>query len=179
MAFSKKQNVFFLLISCCASKIYIRFWTFWINLLVDVFLKLETTKDLARLMSKRPRFRTPLDNQHVKGSQTQLKPARQHFYDIISSLWEKWSLKMSLLLKLEILGLFSNTLTADDKYFLPNREKLPQPKQLQLSKKHESFSSIFYWFSEIYIKFRQLWIEKISLIADVFLKLESAKGVLS
>ena len=51
---------------------------------------------------------------------------------------------MSLLLKLEILGLFSNTLTADDKYFLPNREKLPQPKQLQLSKKHESFFSIFY-----------------------------------
>ena len=47
---------------------------------------------------------------------------------------------MSLLVMPEILGLFINTLTlntltADDKYFLRNRENLPQRIQIKLSKK--------------------------------------------
>ena len=39
----------------------------------------------------------------------------------------------------EILGVFVNTLTADDNYSLNNRKNLPQPIQLQLSKKPKIF----------------------------------------
>ena len=37
------------------------------------------------------------------------------------------------LLKFEILGVFVNTLTADDKYAVQDCEKLPFPSQRQLS----------------------------------------------
>ena len=42
---------------------------------------------------------------------------------------------MSLLDISKILGLFVNTLNIDDKYSLRNRENVPQPIQMQLSKK--------------------------------------------
>ena len=38
-----------------------------------LFRKLETVKDLVRPPSKKRRFRTPLDRQHVKASQTLVK----------------------------------------------------------------------------------------------------------
>ena len=37
------------------------------------FQKLQTVKDLVRPLSKKQRFRTPFDGQHVKGSQTLVK----------------------------------------------------------------------------------------------------------
>ena len=40
----------------------------------------------------------------------------------------------------EILGLFVNTLTVDDKYCLGNKENLLQPIQLQLSHKEQNLS---------------------------------------
>ena len=43
----------------------------------------------------------------------------------------------------EILGLFVNTMTADDEYSVPNSEKLPQPIQMQLSKKEKCFGQFF------------------------------------
>ena len=45
------------------------------------------------------------------------------------------SWKMSLLVICEVLGLLFNTLTTDGKYSLRGRENLPQPIQMQLSKK--------------------------------------------
>ena len=42
---------------------------------------------------------------------------------------------MSLLVIYEILGLFVNTLTVDENYPLYNTENLPQPNQMQLTKK--------------------------------------------
>ena len=51
--------------------------------------------------------------------------------------------QMSLLVICEILGLFINTLTVDDKYFLRNRENIPQPIKMHLSKKQEAFSQLF------------------------------------
>ena len=46
---------------------------------------------------------------------------------------------MSFLLICEILGLFGNTLTADDKRYLYNMEYLPQLVQMQLYKKQQVF----------------------------------------
>ena len=43
----------------------------------------------------------------------------------------------------KILGLFVNTLTADDKYSLLNRDNLTQSIQTLLSQKQKTFSEIF------------------------------------
>ena len=43
----------------------------------------------------------------------------------------------------QILGLFVDILTADDKYSLLNKDNLMQPIQMQLSKKQKTFSEIF------------------------------------
>ena len=59
------------------------------TLIACVFLKSQTTKDLVKPISKKHRFITPLYSQHVKGSQTLVKSAWQHFYYIFSSLWGK------------------------------------------------------------------------------------------
>ena len=40
----------------------------------------------------------------------------------------------------EVLRVFANTLTANDRYSFRNRNNLQQPNQLQLSKKHKIFS---------------------------------------
>ena len=68
-------------------------------------------------MSKNPSFGTPLDSQDIKESQILLKSAWQDFYHVFSSLSSFLSRKMSLLVIYELLGLFINTLAANDKYF--------------------------------------------------------------
>ena len=45
---------------------------------------------------------------------------------------------------MQILGLFLNTLTADDKYFLVNRDNLTQNIQMEWSKKQKNSSPIFF-----------------------------------
>lgn len=42
-------------------------------------------------------------------------------------MWEKLSWKVSLLIIFQILGLFVNTYTSDDKYSLGKKENLLQP----------------------------------------------------
>ena len=44
--------------------------------------------------------------------------------------------------------MFVNTLTADDKYSLDNRDKLTQPIRTELSQKHTAFSEFFLAFSK-------------------------------
>ena len=63
------------------------------------------------------------------------------------------SWKESLLVLHKILILFVNTLTANGKYSLLNRDNLTQPIQILLSEKQKSFFSIFLCILEIYIKF--------------------------
>ena len=43
--------------------------------ITTLFPKLQNVKDLVRPLSKKQRFRTPFDNQHVKESQTLAKLA--------------------------------------------------------------------------------------------------------
>lgn len=50
---------------------------------------------------------------------------------------------MSLLVLSEILRLFVDILTADDKYSLRYKKNLQQLIQIQLSKKHKFFPDIF------------------------------------
>ena len=70
-------------------------------------------------MPKKPCVRTLIGIQHVKGTKTLIKTARQYFCHIYWPLWKKISLKNSLLVVSEILRLFLNILTPNDKYSLP------------------------------------------------------------
>ena len=58
--------------------------------------------------------------------------------------------KKSFLVRSQILGLLVNTLTANYEYSRSNRENLPLPIQIQLSKKPKSTFGI-------YIKFSMFW----------------------
>ena len=84
-------------------------------------------------------------------AQTLFKSARQHFYQLYSSLWGELSWKKSLLVICKILGLVLNTVTADDKYSLLSKDNLTQQIQMQLAKKKSLF--ICFGIFEICIKF--------------------------
>ena len=118
------------------------------TLISYVLPKLETAKDAARWMSKKLRFRTPFNSQHSKRSQSLQKSPAKNFYHTISWLRGKFSSNMSLLVISKILGLFVNTLTADDKYSFRNSENLRQPITMQLFKKQIFFLN-FWCISEI------------------------------
>ena len=51
-------------------------------------------------------------------------------------------------------GLFVNTLIADDKHYLLNRDNLTQPIQVQLSQKQKAFSQIFFAFLKSGLNFQ-------------------------
>ena len=69
-------------------------------------------------MPKKPHVRILMDTQQVKGSEKLLKSARQYFCHIFLSLWKEISSKNSVLVDSEILRLFVNILTPDEKYSL-------------------------------------------------------------
>ena len=52
--------------------------------------------------------------------------------------------------------MFVNTLTADDKYSLLNRDNLRQPIQTPLSQKHKAFSQFFLAFSKSTLNFEHV-----------------------
>ena len=68
-------------------------------------------------------------------------------------------------------------MTADDKYSLLNRDNLTQPIPTQLSQKQKAFSQFFLPFSKSTLNFEHLR-KKMTLIADLFLKLRTPKNVL-
>ena len=81
---------------------------------------------------------------------------------------------MFMLVLCKILRLFANTLTADDKYSLLNRNTLTQPIQIPLSQKQKTFSEFFSSFLKCTLNFDRFQ-KKMTLIADVFLKILSPK----
>ena len=99
--------------------------------IANVFPKLQTVKDLVRSLSTKRCFWTFFDSQHVKGCQTLVKFLWEHFYHIFSPLWGELIWKFSLLLICEILRVFVNTLTADEKYLVQDCENLLLPIQMQ------------------------------------------------
>ena len=79
-------------------------------------------------------------------------------------------------LRSEILRLLVNTLTANYEYCRNNTDNLPLPVQMQLSGKLKIFSQFFIAFFESTLNFEHFE-KKISLIAQVFLKLYTPKDV--
>ena len=66
------------------------------------------------------------------------------------------ALEMSVLVIHKILRLLVNTLTADDKHYLLNRNNLAQPIQIQLSEKQNIFSEFFLPFLKSVLNFKDL-----------------------
>ena len=93
-------------------------------------------------MSKKCCFGTPFANERVKGSQTLLKSARHHYYPLFSSIRGKLSCKKSPSVWYEILSLFVNALTADDKYSDSNMQNFRQQFQTPLSQKQKTLSGL-------------------------------------
>ena len=69
-------------------------------------------------MPKKPRVRTFMGSQHVKGFEKPPKSACQYFSRIFWAMWKKISSKNSVLVISEILRLFVNILIPDEKYSL-------------------------------------------------------------
>ena len=90
---------------------------------------LQTLKDLVGPVSRKHLFRTSFDSQHVKVSETLVKPVSEHFYHIFSSFWGEMIWKVSPLVKSKISGVFVNTLAADQKYPVLVCENMPLPIQ--------------------------------------------------
>ena len=116
------------------------------TLIAHVFWKWRTSQNVVRQISKKYRFRIPLDNQHVQRAQKHLKSERRHVYHIDWSLWRQLSLKKSLLVIWKILKLFVNTFTAYDKYSVLNRGYLTHLIHMKLLKKQRIFSNVFLHF---------------------------------
>ena len=108
-----------------------------------MFLKLRTSKNLARSISKNSRFRWSFEKHDGKQAQTLLKFQRQNFYDIYWPMWRQLNCKRSLLNICKILRLFVNILSVDDKSSLLNRDDLIQGIQMQLFQKQKTFSQCF------------------------------------
>ena len=94
-------------------------------------------------MSKKSCFGTPFANERVNRSQTLLKSARHHYYPLFSSIRGKLSCKKWPSVWYEILSLFVNALTADDKYSNSNMQNFPQQFQTPLSQKQKTLSGFF------------------------------------
>ena len=113
------------------------------TLIAEVFPKLQSLKNKLRAMSIKSRFKGSFKKQHGKGAQTLWKFAWQHLYHIYWSLWRQLTFKKFLLVICKISRLFPNTLSADGKYSLLNRDNLTEPIQMQVSRKQKTFSQFF------------------------------------
>ena len=100
--------------------------------IANLFLKLQVVKNLVRPLYKKGRFRTRLDTQHVNASQVLANSPWGHIYHVFPSISENLISKMCLLVLAEILLVFVNTLTANDKYRNQHCKNLTLPIQMQL-----------------------------------------------
>ena len=102
--------------------------------------EIKDSENVVREISKKFRFRGPFDKQHCKRTKALLKYGSQHLYRIQWSLPCQLSWKKFLLLTSKMLGLHVNTLAANEKYSVFNRDNLTIPIQIQLSKQQKTFS---------------------------------------
>ena len=86
-------------------------------------------------MHKKASFWKPFGRERVNEPEKLVKSAEKYFYPNFSPLWVKLSEKNLFSIRDEILGLLDNTLTAYYEYSRSNKENLPLPIQMKLSKK--------------------------------------------
>ena len=77
----------------------------------------------------------------------------------------------------KFLRLFVNTLPANEKYYLLNRDNLARPIQMQLSQKIKTFSEFPFAILKSILNFKH-FPKKMTLRADVFPEIPSPKKML-
>ena len=95
----------------------------------------HTVKNFVRSFCKERRFRTRFDSQHVKSCKIIAKSSWERFYQVFFWWSGKLIWKMCPLVLREILEVFVNTLTGDDRYPVQDCENLTLPIQMELSEK--------------------------------------------
>ena len=128
-------------------------------------------------MHNRASLWKPFRSERINYFQKLLKSSEKYFYLTLSSFWAKMSKKNFFLTRSQILGLLLNTLTVNCEYSRSNRENLPLPTQLTLSKKPYTFCDTFFAFLVATWNF-QWSVENMSLISQAFLYLLTPKDVL-
>ena len=126
------------------------------TLIAEVFPKLQTPKNMVTSMSKKSHFKGSFGKHHGKRAQTLLKFAWQNLYHIYWSLWRQLTFKKFLSVICKISRLFPNTVSADGKYSLFNKDNLTQPIQIELSRKQKTFSKYFSAFLKFNLKFEHI-----------------------
>ena len=76
----------------------------------------------------------------------------------------------------KILGVFVNTLPADEKYYLLNRDNLAQPIQMQLSQKQKTFSQFLFAFLKSILNYKHFQ-KKMTVRAAVFAEIPTPKNM--
>ena len=127
------------------------------TLIAQVFRKLRSSKNKVRSSSIKSRFKGSFRKEHGKCSQTLLKFAWQNLYHIYWSLWRQLTFKNFLLVICKISRLFPNTLSADGKGCLLNRDNLTQPIHMQLSEKQKTFCDCFSAFLKSRLNFEHFF----------------------
>ena len=105
--------------------------------------KITDCQNAVRSMSKRSRFREPMDKQDGKWVQALFKSLPQHLYHIYWSLLRPLNQKTSLLLTCQTFRLFPNMLAGNGKYPVLNSYRLMIPIKMQLYEKKNLFSIFF------------------------------------
>ena len=88
----------------------------------------------------------------------------------------QFSCEKPVLVMCKIFELFLNTLTAEDKYSLLERDNLLTHAQMQISQKQKTFSEFFLTSLKLRFNFEHLK-KKMTFIADVFLNLRTPKNL--
>ena len=104
------------------------------TLIAYIYRKLQTANDVVREVSKKSHLRKPFDKRYGKQRKYCWNIHNSSYIIFIDHYESNWVGKKSLLVICEILGLFVNTLTADDKYSRMSRDNLTQPIKMQLLK---------------------------------------------
>ena len=110
------------------------------TLIAKVFPKLRSPENKVTSISISSRFKGSFRKQHRKRAKTLLKFAWQNLYHVYWLLRRQLTCKKSLLVICKISRLIPNTLSADGKYSLFNRDTLTQPIQMEVSRKEKTFS---------------------------------------
>ena len=118
------------------------------TLTTEVFPKLRTPKNVVTSTSKKSCFRGTFEKQHGKRAKY-CSNLNDSTFSIFIDHWEGNDLLKVSISDTKNLRLFVNTLTADQKYSLLNRDSLTQPTQMQLSQNEKIFVRIFFSTFEI------------------------------
>ena len=120
----------------------------WMIVIANVFPKLKNVKSFFRPLSKKRRFRTRFDTQHLKVFQILARSPWEGFDHVFSSFSWKLIWGNSPIVLGKILRMFLNAWIAADKDPVQECENLRFPIEMELSEKPKDFSEFIVPFPE-------------------------------